>query len=228
MGIFTRFRDIINSNLNSMLDGAEDPEKLIRLMIQEMEDTLIEIKTSCAGAIAARKKSARAQDDAQRRADGWASKAELAISKGREDLAREALMEKRRCTEALESVSRETAQIEEVVTQYHSDIAQLEEKLGKAREKQRSLVQRHIHAQKKTEAQQQIRRSESAEVLARFEQFENRIERMEADAELVNYGRKATLEEQFAQLERQDEIEKELDALRAKAAASKPAPAPGA
>lgn len=216
MGIFTRFRDIVNSNISSMLDAAEDPEKMIRLMIQEMEDTLIEMKASCAGAIAARKKSGRATDETRARVSDWNAKAELAISKGREDLAREALLEKRRFSDSLVALEKEAAQLEDVVTQYQTDILTLEDKLTKAREKQRALVQRHIHAQKKTAAQQQIRKVESGDAMLRFEQFENRIERMEAEASLVNVARKPTLEDQFAKLERDEEIEKELAALKAK------------
>jgi len=218
MGIFTRFRDIVNSNISSMLDAAEDPEKMIKLMIQEMEDTLIEMKASCAGAIAARKKSQRATDETRHRANDWNAKAELAISKGREDLAREALLEKRRYTDSLAALEREAQQLNDVVEQYQADILTLEDKLTKAREKQRALVQRHIAAQKKTAAQQQIRKVESGDAMLRFEQFENRIERMEAEASLINVSRKPTLEEQFAKLERDEEIEKELAALKAKAA----------
>lgn len=220
MSIFSRFRDIVNSNINSMLDQAEDPEKLVRLMIQEMEDTLIDLKASCAGAIAARKKVTRNLDDLNRRANGWENKAKLAISKGREDLAREALIEKRRASDGIESLDKETMGLEEVVRSYQTDISLLEEKLGSAREKQRVLVQRHIHAQHKTRAHEQIRRSETADAMLRFEQFEGRIERMEADADLINYGRKPSLEEQFAQLERDEEIEKELNSLKNASSAS--------
>lgn len=214
MSIFSRFRDIVNSNINSMLDQAEDPEKLVRLMIQEMEDTLIDLKASCAGAIAARKKVSRNLDDLNRRAHGWENKAKLAISKGREDLAREALIEKRRASDGIESLEKETSGLEEIVRNYQTDISLLEEKLTSAREKQRVLVQRHIHVQHKTRAHEQIRRSETSDAILRFEQFEGRIERMEADADLINYGRKPSLEEQFAQLERDEEIEKELSSLK--------------
>jgi phage shock protein A len=217
MGIFTRFRDIVNSNINSMLDKAEDPEKLIRLMIQEMEDTLIEMKASCAGAIAARKKSGRAFREAGNRVADWSAKAELAVSKGREDLAREALLEKRRYADTLSALEKEQQQLDDVVSQYQGDMLQLEDKLTKAREKQRALVQRHIHAQKKTIAQQQIRHAGSGDAVLRFEQFENRIERMEAEADLVNVARKPSLEDQFTKLVSDEEIEKELDAIKAKA-----------
>ena len=215
MSIFSRFRDIVNSNINSMLDQAEDPEKLVRLMIQEMEDTLIDLKASCAGAIAARKKVGRSFDEISSRAANWENKAMLAIQKGREELAREALLEKRRVSEGVASLEKETAGLDEVIRNYQTDITQLEEKLSSAREKQRVLVQRHIQAQHKTRAQEQIRRSETSDALLRYEQFEARVERMEAEADLVNYGRKPSLEEQFAQLERDEEIEKELAALKA-------------
>ena len=214
MSIFSRFRDIVNSNINSMLDQAEDPEKLVRLMIQEMEDTLIDLKASCAGAIAARKKVGRSFDELTARTASWEAKAKLAIEKGREELAREALLEKRRANEGHAALEKEIAGLDEVIRNYQADITQLEEKLSTAREKQRVLVQRHIHAQHKTRAQEQIRRSETSDALLRYEQFEARIERMEADADMVNYGRKPTLEEQFAQLERDEDIEKELNALK--------------
>ena len=222
MSIFSRFRDIVNSNINSMLDEAEDPEKLVRLMIQEMEDTLIDLKASCAGAIAARKKVGRSFDDLSSRAASWENKAMLAIQKGREELAREALLEKRRVSEGVASLEKETAGLDEVIANYQTDITQLEEKPTSAREKQRVLVQRHIHAQHKTRAQEQIRRSETSDALLRYEQFEARVERMEAEADLVNYGRKPSLEEQFAQLERDEEIEKELAALKTASQQSHP------
>ncbi len=214
MSIFSRFRDIVNSNINSMLDQAEDPEKLVRLMIQEMEDTAIDLKASCAGAIAARKKVGRSFDELTGRAANWEAKAKLAIEKGREELAREALMEKRRASEGIASLEKEVAGLDEVIRNYQTDISQLEEKLTSAREKQRVLVQRHIQVQHKITAQNQIRRADATDALLRYEQFESRIERMEAEASLINYGRKPSLEEQFAQLERDEEIEKELEALK--------------
>ncbi|MCK4376088.1 MAG: phage shock protein PspA [Candidatus Brocadiae bacterium] len=218
MGIFTRMRDIVSSNINAMLDKAEDPEKLIKLMIQEMEDTLVEIKASCAGAMATRKKVERAMEEARTRAEQWGGKAELAVARGRDDLAREALVEKRRYRERAEALERELEQSDALVGQYQDDIMQLEDKLAGAREKQRVLVQRHIHARRKRRAEQEIRRVETTDAFIRFEQFENRIERMEAEADLVNLARKPTLEEQFARLEGDDEIEEELQTLKDAAA----------
>ena len=214
MGIFTRFRDIISSNINAMLDKAEDPEKLIRLMIREMEDTLVELKASCAGVMAGAKKTQRQMDEADSRASNWGSKAELAVDKGREDLAREALVEKRRYTERMTALERELIEHNALVAQYQDDIRQLEEKLAGAREKQRMLVQRHIHASKKRRAQEEIRRVNGSEAILKFEELENRIERMEAEADLVNYGKKTTLEAEFETLSVDDDIEKELQDLK--------------
>jgi len=221
MGIFTRLSDIISSNINSMLDKAEDPEKLIRLMIQEMEDTLVEIKVACAGAIANRKKVERALSEARRRGEQWGDKAKLAVSRAREDLAREALIEKRRYRERAETLEEEAVQCDGVIEQYHSDIAQLEDKLASAKEKQRILIQRHIQAQKRKRAQGEIRRVDSADTMVRFEQFENRIERMEAEADLVNLSRKPSVEEEFAMMEKDEEIEAELQALKEEAGSKK-------
>ena len=130
MGIFTRVRDIISANLNAMLDKAEDPEKLIRLMIKEMEDTLVEIKASCAGAMAAKKKIERDCHTVETRAGQWGEKAQLAVDKGREDLAREALIQKRRYTERSTALQKERTECDALILQYQEDITQLENKLG--------------------------------------------------------------------------------------------------
>jgi phage shock protein A len=214
MGIFTRVRDIISSNINAMLDKAEDPEKMVRLMIQEMEDTLVEIRASCAGAMATKKKIGRQLEESRDKAGQWESKAKLAISKGREDLAREALYEKKRYHDRIESLEHEMEQATALIEQYQEDIRQLEDKLTSARERQAVLVQRHIHAQHKTRAQQEIRKAETQEAMMRFEKFEQRIDRMEAKADLVNYGKRPTLDDEFAKLEEDEDIERELEALR--------------
>ena len=213
MGVFTRFRDIISSNINAMLDRAEDPEKLIRLMIREMEDTLVELKAACAGVMATRKKIQRQIEEARSRETLWEDRARRAVEKRRDNLAREALQEKRRFTRMIQSLETELNDHQDLVTQYQDDIRQLDEKLIKAREKQRVLAQRHTRAMGKRKAQEEIRRVDSYETMAKFDDLENRIERMEAEADLVNYGRKPILEEAFEKLY-DDDIEKELDALK--------------
>jgi len=214
MGIFTRFRDIISSNINAMLDKAEDPEKLIKLMIREMEDTLVEIKTACAGVMASGKKTQRQLDRHKAQAQYWEEKAELAVNKGRDDLAREALIEKRKFTRRAQAIEQDLAEQDLLIEQYQNDIRQLEDKLKSARDKQRMLVQRHVHAQKKIQAQQEMRRIDSSETMMKFDELENRIERMEAEADLVNFGQKTSLEDELERLSVDDEIESELEALK--------------
>jgi phage shock protein A len=214
MGIFTRFKDIIASNISAMLDNAEDPEKLIKLMIREMEDTLIEIKSSCASAIANQKKVERLFDDMVDKENFWAKKAELAVKKGKDNLARQALQQKRVYTQKAEVVEGELTELGSIVEQYRYDIEELENKLKSAREKQRVLVQRHIRAKSKKSAQEEIRRADSIEIMHKFEELENHIERMEAEADLVNYGKNSTLEDEFDALEADDDIEAELNKLK--------------
>ncbi len=215
MGIFTRFRDIVSSNINSMLDKAEDPEKMIKLMIHEMEDTLIDLKSSCAGVIAGQKKLKRKLQEIVDKKDLWTERATLAVNKGRDDLAREALIEKRRFTEVVDSVEAELVEYKAIITQYHHDIAELEDKLESAKEKKRLLVQRHKRASGKKRAHEEIRRSNSADTMARFDKLESRIEQMEAEADLVNVKRKPTRDDIFTDLTTDEEIENELANLKA-------------
>lgn len=217
MGIFTRFRDIISSNINAMLDRAEDPEKLIKLMIREMEDTLVELKSACAGVIADRKKAGRRLNELQDRERHWEGRARLAVGKGRDDLAREALVEKRRFTRMAEGLQSEMEAQDDLIHQYHDDIQQLENKLHTAREKQRVLSQRHARAQHARRAQEEIRRVGNHETVAKFEELERRIDRMEAEADLVNYGAaEAPLDRAFEDLAADEDIEKELAALKSR------------
>ena len=219
MGIFTRFRDIVSSNINAILDKAEDPEKLIRLMIREMEDTLVEIKAACAGAMASSKKVQRQLEHLRDSTRHWEEKAELAVKRGRDNLAREALIEKRRYARRIDGLENELTEHTLLVEQYQSDIRQLEDKLKSARDKQRMLVQRHIHANRKRRAQEEIRRVDSSDAMLKFDELENRIERMEAEADLVNFGKKTALEAEFDALGVDEEIEKELQALKKPASA---------
>jgi len=217
MSIFTRFTDIVSSNMNAMLDRAEDPEKMIKLMIREMEDTLIELKSACAGVIAGRKKLQRRQEDISERVDLWGQRAELAVNKGRDDLAREALVEKRRFSELAESLDYEISEHNGLIEQYQGDISELDMKLSSAKEKKRILIQRHKKAGNKKRAQEDIRRMDSADTMARFEHLESRIDRMEAEADMVNYGKTPSVDDQFDGLAADEDIEKELANMKAAA-----------
>lgn len=215
MGIFSRFKDIVTSNINAMLDEVEDPEKLVRLMIQEMEDTLIEVKSNCAAVIAGQKKTERQLAQAHDYAREWEAKAKLAVAKGRDDLARAALAEQRRYVQKIEALARELEHSRDHVAQHQSDIAELEAKLNDAREKQRSLVQRRNAAAVRHEAQSRIRKVDTTDAFARFEAYENNIERMEAEADLVNGLRpKDSLRDAFTNLEHEEEIERALADLK--------------
>lgn len=215
MGIFTRFRDIVSSNINAILDRAEDPEKMVRLMIQEMEDTLIEIKSSCAGVMAEQKKLERALASARVAMNDWDDKARLAVAKGRDDLARAALTEKRAQARRVEVLENQLEATRETVSTFQTDIAQLELKLADAREKQRTIIQRRSAAMARQQAATRIRRIDTSDAFTRFEAYENHIDRMEAEAGLVDSLRpKDRLHEEFQNLEYEDDIEQELNRIK--------------
>jgi len=214
MGVFTRLKDIINSNLNAMLDAAEDPDKLIRLMIQEMEDTLVEVKANCAGAIAARKRAEKAVTSAETAIVTWEERARLAIEKGREDLAREAIRERRRLEDLRDAHAKEATGCDEVVSRYKEDIAAVEAKLVDARQRHRLLVQRHKRAKTHERTRGVIERVTRYDAVTKFDQLEQRIERMEAFQEIDPDLQKPSLEEAFAALKEADAIEEELARLK--------------
>jgi phage shock protein A len=164
--------------------------------------------------MAERKRVKRQMEGIEKRVDYWEDKAKLAVNKGRDDLAREALIEKHRFSQTTASLANGLAERDALLEQYEDDIRQLEGKLKTAREKERVLVQRHIHATRKKRAQEEMRRIDSADALIKFEALEHRIESMEAEAGLVNFGRKPSLEDELEGLSLDEDIEKELQALK--------------
>ncbi len=214
-----------------MLDKAEDPEKLVRLMIREMEETLVELKAGCASSMAEARRVRRELDGVQDQVERWDRRAELAVTAGREDLAREALLERRRENERADALRRELDEIDALVARTQGDMDVLDEKLAAAREKQRMLVQRHVHARVRRQAREDVRRAASLEVMHRFEELERRVEHMEAEADAVrvpsgNRGGPNGLDAAFADLETRDELERELAALRARVGERKAHAAP--
>ena len=218
MGVFTRFKDIVSSNINAMLDKAEEPEKMIKLMIREMEETLVELKAACAGTMADTARIGRDLDQVRDKAELWDNRASLAVDKGREDLAREALVEKAVWMRRVESLDEEKQRMQALVDQCKDDIVRLEEKLESANEKRRLLVQRHIRANTKMRAEQDLRKATGYDAMLRFDEFEQRIERMEAEAGLVNPGgdRPTNLEQEFALLEDGLDLDEALEDLKKK------------
>jgi len=216
MSVFSRFTDIINANINSLLEKAEDPEKIIRLMIQEMEDTLVEIRSAAAKCIADRKEQRRYVDFLEREQQGWAKRAELAVRQNREDLARAALAEKQALADEAEQVAHEAKMLDEQLEKFNSDISQLQSKLTDAKTRQRSIVIRHKTATSQLAARKHIHDDTIDEMLFRFENAERRIDRVEAQGEALNMGRRKDLAEEIAELESDDRVEDALAALKAR------------
>ncbi len=221
MGIFSRMGDIINSNLNAMIDKAENPEKIARLIIQEMEDTLVEVRTDAARNIAERKELARKAEAYTDRAAEWASKAELALTKDREDLARGALQAKKQAENMAEVVTQEIAVLDEAVGKADGDLAKLQSKLDEARAKHKALAMRGNVAQNQLKMRSKLADHKIEDALARYERMERKVDDLEAQVEAYDLGAGESLESQFAQMEADEAIESELEAL--KASISKPA-----
>jgi len=220
MGIFSRFSDIVNANINAVLEKAEDPEKIIRLMIQEMEDTLVEIRSSAAKCIADRKEQRRYAEFLEREQQGWTKRAELAMRQGREDLARAALTEKQTLADEVEQTGREIEMLDGQMDKFNSDISQLQSKLTDAKTRQRSIVIRHKTATTQLAARKHIHDDKIDEMLFRFENAEQRIDRVEAQGESLDIGRRKGLAEEIAGLEDDERVEDALTALKAKVSKS--------
>ena len=216
MGIFTRFTDIVNSNINSILDKAEDPEKLVRLMIQEMEDTLVEVRSAAARSIADKKQLNRKLTALEAAETDWHKKAELAISKGRDDLAKAALAEKSRVGASVITLKGDYDHIEDGLSQLNDDIARLEEKLADAKNRQKALLMRHNTTNSRLNVRRQIHENKIDDALVRFEQFERKMEGMEGRIEAYDMGLKKDLDREFTSLENAESVEAELAALKAK------------
>lgn len=218
MGVFSRLSDIINSNLNAMLDKAEDPEKIVRLIIQEMEDTLVEVRSRAARAIADRKEVVRRKDEFKARVNEWESKAELAIAKGRDDLAKGAIAAKRKAQEMGGLFDKELQAIEKSILKANDDLEKLQAKLKEAKAKQRSLEIRRGAAADSVRINRQVYDGRIDEAMARYERYERRIDELEAEAESYVMGRPKSLEEEFRELEAEDDVNAEFEALKTRVA----------
>jgi phage shock protein A len=216
MGIFSRFSDIVNANINAVLEKAEDPEKIIRLMIQEMEDTLVEIRSAAAKCIADRKETGRHIDYLEREMGEWARRAELAVRREREDLARAALSEKQAINDKIESLKLEQTSLDGQLEKFNADITQLQSKLNDAKARQRSIIIRHKTATSQLSARKHIHSDHIDEMLYRFENAERRIDRVESESESISMGRSQNLADQIAGLEDDDRVEAELAELKSK------------
>lgn len=214
MGIFSRMGDIINSNLNSMIEKAENPEKITRLIIQEMEDTLVEVRTSAARNIAEKKELKRKAEAYEIRAGEWGAKAELALGKNREDLARGAVQAKQQSEQMAQVVRKEIDILDEAVSKADSDLTKLQTKLDEAKAKHKALTMRGTVANNQIKMRTHMTSNKVDDALARYERMERKVDELEAHVEAFDLGSGQSLESQFAELEAGEAVEAELEALK--------------
>lgn len=218
MGVFSRLSDIINANILNMLDKAEDPEKMVRLMIQEMEDTLIEVKSSAAKIISDQKGLERQIEKVKSDETAWQDKAELAVSKDRDDLARGALAEKAKLNDLRLGLEKRLSESKSSLGVFRSDINELENKLADARNRQKSIIMRKRTAQSQLEIHTRLQESASGKAFNRFEQFERDLDRLEGNVDIMrNSSETPSLSEEIDKLKKDSEIEDALQSLKKKA-----------
>jgi phage shock protein A len=218
MGIFSRTRDIIAANVTDLLDKAEDPAKMIRMIILEMEETLVEVRASAARTIADQKEMRRHITKLHSLQDSWTEKAELALSKDREDLAKAALVEKQKAADMAEQLEGEIGALDDALQASEADIAKLQAKLREARARQNSIVTRLESAQNRQKMREMYAGPKIDEAFSRFELMERRVDLAEGRADAAGFGAAPkSLEEEIAELKSNDKVEAELAAMKARA-----------
>jgi len=205
--------DIINSNISALLDKAENPEKLIRMVIQEMEETLVEVRSGTAKVIAEKKTLTRRVDQLRRQARDWEEKAELALAKNREDLAKAALVEKSSVNSTIEILEQDVAKLDETLDKLSGEIEQLQAKLNDARARQKSLVMRTKATRSRLDINVQLHNSTIDNAMDKFEYYERKIDMMEGQLESANVEQKS-LQSEFDELAREEKIDRELQELK--------------
>jgi phage shock protein A len=215
MGIFSRLTDIVNSNITALLDKAEDPAKMIRMIVQEMEDTLVEVRSDAARLIADRKEIARRLGKLQDAQTEWQKRAELALSRDREDLARAALVEKSKIAELVKALTTDDAILNERMGNLDADIHRLQSKLAEAKAKQASLMARAQTANARLSVREALYDGRVDGALARFDFIEKKLDEVEGRVEAFDMGKGKTLADEIAELEAESEIDAELAKLKA-------------
>lgn len=212
--MFTRFTDIINANINSMLDKAENPEKMIRLIVQEMEETLVEVRTTAAKNIAEKKSLLRQIRSLESSVSHWQQKAELALSKEREDLAKSALVEKHKNSQHIDELQQQLTQLDEFLAHVQEDGSRLQEKLSEAKRKQEAYILRQQSAEVRLKVREKAAIYNIEEAMSKFERYQQKIDKVEAQIEAYDMTSNPDLNSQFKDLEADDSIEKELEQLK--------------
>lgn len=216
MGIFSRTRDIIAANFTDMLDKADDPQKMIRMIILEMEETLVEVRASAARTIADQKEMHRHVVKLDRLEADWGEKAQLALSKDREDLARAALVEKKKATAMAEQLRAEIAVLDDALRAYEDDIQKLQHRLREARSRQTQIAARLESAENRVKLRSLMSTERTDEAFARFDQLERRVDYAEGRADAIQIGQDEppTLADEIAALEGADAIDDELAQMK--------------
>ena len=219
MGIFSRTRDIIAANFTDLLDKAEDPAKMIRMIILEMEETLVEVRASAARTIADQKEMRRHVSKLSQLEESWTEKAELALSKDREDLAKAALVERQKATDMINELTQQVTVLDEALKGSEEDIAKLQKKLSEARNRQSSIATRLESANNKFKVREIYSAGRTQDAFSRFDVLERRVDMAEGRAEALNLGAQPkTLEEEIAELKAAEKVDAELEALKARLA----------
>jgi len=214
MQMFKRVADIFNSHVNSVLDKMEDPAKMISLMITELEDTQTKARASMAGRKAEQTSLEREKAEFGKSVVRWEERAKLAITNGREDLAREALVEKKYASEQVKRVEEQLTTLTSILASQASQLTQIADKLKEVKDKQQILVQRARGAKEKKQVAQTLKNSDSADLARKFSELESKIERMEADAEMAGYHGSTSSSDEFAKMENDSAIDAELESLK--------------
>ncbi|MDG1024761.1 MAG: phage shock protein PspA [Gammaproteobacteria bacterium] len=215
MSIFNRLSDIINSNISSLLDKAENPEKMIRMVIQEMEETLVEVRSGTAKVIAEKKTLSRRAEQLKKQAQDWEGKAELALSKGREDLAKAALLEKSNINSSVTITEKDLLKLDETLNKLSTEIEQLQAKLNDARARQKTIVMRTTATESRLNVNRQLHSYSIDKAMDKFEYYEKKIDQMEGQMDSIHIEKRG-LQSEFDELEKQESIDKELEDLKTK------------
>jgi phage shock protein A len=216
MSVFRRFSDVLNSNVNAMLDKAENPEKLVKMIISEMENTLLNVRTESAKTIADKKEMERQIKNYEAEVDSWQKRAEMALGKGRDDLAKQALQEKHRIEDAITAQTKEFAALEVALERLDHDIAKLQSKLNEAIARRKAIVARHETVKATVQMRKRIDTKNIDEALGRFDRFEKRMDELEAEVEAMDLGRNVSLSQQIDSLQGDEDLDKELATLKEK------------
>ena len=219
MSIFSRTRDIFAANMTELLDRAEDPARMIRMIILEMEETLVEVRASAAKTIADGKDMRRTLNRLDELQSSWTEKAELALSKGREDLAKAALVERQKATDMAEGLKAEIEVVDDTLKAYEADIAKLQGKLREARARQNAISHRLESAVTRAKARELLNGNRTEDAFSRFEVLERRADFAEGRAEALGMTGPKSLEEEIAELKSSEKVDAELEAMKAAMAA---------